>query len=212
MDLILEYITKKMRKGHSPLIIVCGPTRTGKTALALKFASMIDKTFNVEKQMFFKIQDFARALAESNNKCLILDEAGVTLDPLEFQSVQQKVYNHLIQTQAFRTNCIFLVLPMARGIGKMHRDYVNAVVEVFARGCYKLYRTSIWHSDLSYKPPRLTHLETVVGVPLPPPEIWKPYLDFGQAAYKNTILDIQTAILEKKYGGVIQKPQVIEVL
>lgn len=207
MDLILRYVLNKMKKGHSPLIIVCGATRTGKTSLALKLASIIDPTFNVEKQMFFKIQDFAQALSVSNNKCLILDEAGVTLDPLEFQSVQQKVYNHLIQTQAFRVNCVFLVLPMARGIGKMHRDYVNAVLEVFARGCYKLYKTSIWHSDLSYKPPRLTHLETVIGVPLPPEHIWKPYQEFGQAAYKNTILDIQMAILEKKYGQ--QKPQEI---
>lgn len=196
--LLVQYIRNKLKKGYSPIILFVGRQRVGKTALALRIAYEINPSFNAATDMFFRVEEFAEALHKGTSKVLILDEAGVSLDPYEHMSIQQRVYNHIIQTQAYKNVVVFLVLPFASEIGKQHRKHVHAIAQVFARGCYKLYRCQTWHADLSNKPPRLIDVETVVGVPLPPKHIWDVYLTNGQDTYKRDIMDLQLSILQKK--------------
>jgi len=198
MTLALDYIRNQLKKGYSPIILIVGKQRVGKTALALRLAFELNPKFDIEKEMFFEIEKFASCIHKCDNKVLLLDEAGITLDPYEHMSVTQRVYNHIIQTQAYKKNVIFLILPFASEIGKTHRKHVSGIIEVIWRGGYKFYSASCWHSDLSYKPPRLTLIEQISGVPLPPKHIWENYIEFGQKVYKEQILNLQIDILAKK--------------
>lgn len=198
MPLIVDYINIQRKLGFSPIILFTGKQRTGKTALAMRMAYELNKDWDPKKYMTFKIEEFAEAYDTYNKQILILDEAGVPLDPYEHASITQRVYTHIIQTQAYKSNIVFLVLPFASEIGKQHRKHINAIVEVLWRGIYKLYRTRNWYSDMSNKPPRLEVIETVRDVPLPPPHIWEWYIGAGQKEYKESIMQMQRAILDTR--------------
>lgn len=210
---ILNHIRNQIKKGYSPIILVVGQQRSGKTALALRLAYEINNDFNTQTDMFFKIEDFAQAISENTHKVFILDEAGIELDPYEHMAIHQRVYSHIIQTQAYKNNVIFIVLPFASEIGKRHCKHVNAILEVFGRGCFKTYSAHSWRSDLSMRPPRLTHMETFVGMPLPPDNIWKPYIESGQKIYKEGIMSLQLDILAMRKNKINpSKKQKISVM
>lgn len=198
MTLLLDFIRNQRNAGFAPIILFVGRQRIGKTALAMTTASEIQTSWNPKELMMFKIEEFADAYDMHDNSILILDEAGVSLDPYEHASITQRVYNHIIQTQAYKSNIVFLVLPFASEIGKVHRKHVDAIVEVVGRGVYKLYRTRTWRSDLSNKPPRLEIIEIVCDVPLPKKEIWDWYKLEGQNIYKKSIMEMQKEMLKMK--------------
>jgi len=201
--ILLNYIRSRLMHGKSGLILVVGEQRSGKTAIALRIAYEIDHAFDIDKQMFFKIQEFAGAMHRFNRKPLILDEAGVSLDPYEHMTITQRVYNHIIQTQAYKQNVVFLCLPFASEIGKQHRKHVNAIVEVQRPGVCKVYATFKWYADLSFKPPRSMLIEHISNppIPLPPPHIWDKYRSEFEKQYKESILNLQNDILDKKFQG-----------
>ncbi len=197
---IIRYLNNRLSKGKSPIILVVGEQRSGKTALALRIAYEVDKKFDIKKQMFFDIREFATAMHKFNKRVLILDEAGVSLDPYEHMSIKQRVYNHIVQTQAYKQNIIMLVLPFASEIGKQHRKHTSAIIECRGHGRYIAYAVMKWYSDLSLKPPRLMTIEEVYGVPLPPPHIWNTYLDEFEKSYKESILELQRGLLDLKHS------------
>lgn len=195
VSLLLRYLRNQLKWGYSPIVLFVGRQRSGKTALALKIASEIDPDFNISEQMTFRIEDFLKIYDKYSKKIIILDEAGVPLDPYEHASITQRVYTHVIQTQAYKQNILFLVLPKASGIGKRHAQYTDALVVVRGRGKYSFYKTLHWAGDFSQKPPKLFLLEIVNGVPLPPKGIWEHYMKAGQDEYKKEILDMQVLAL-----------------
>lgn len=196
MVLLIDYLKIQTKLGFSPIVLFTGRQRMGKTAMAMRIAYELDPTWDPKTCMTFRIEEFVEAYDKYSDKVLILDEAGVPLDPYEHFSITQRVYKHIIQTQAYKRNTVFLVLPFASEIGRAHCKHVTAIVEVVWRGVYVLYRTKSWHSDLSQKPPRLEKIEIVSHVPLPPPHIWEWYSSQGQTEYKESIMGMQKAVLE----------------
>lgn len=200
--IFMEWLQNKVKRGETPLILVVGEQRKGKTALALRLAWEISQfrkvPFEINEDMFFKIEDFAYATQDKQNKTFVIDEAGISLDSYEHMSMEQRVYKHIIQTQAYKQNIVFLVLPFASEIGKQHTKHVHVILHVFDRGCYAMYRTIRWHNDLSQRPPRQELMERIVGIPLPPPEIWDEYKNKHQLKYKEEIMDLQIDMIESK--------------
>lgn len=210
-SLLIQYLRNQLKRGFSPVCLVVGRQRTGKTWLAMKIAHTLDPSWTGEL-MTFKIENFVDIYNKYNKKVIILDEAGVTLDPYEHATIQQRVYNHIIQTQAYKQNIVFLVLPFASEIGKQHRKHVDLIIEVLGRGVYKLYRTRSWRSDLSQKPPRLETIEIVSGVDPPPKHIIDWYMSEGQKIYKESILAMQTEAMElRKNKGKKKQEEIISV-
>ena len=206
--IIIDYINIQRKMGFSPLILIVGRQRVGKTAIALRLAyEIMGDKFDIKKHMTYKIEDFAEAYDKYSNVVLILDEAGIPLDPYEHMTITQRVYTHIVQTQAYKQNIVFLVLPFASEIGKNHAKHISCIVEVVWRGCYKLYATKSWHSDLSKRPPRLEKIEVVSGVPLPPPELWSWYKSQGQDEYKKSIMEMQMGILKARQSRRTGQPQ-----
>jgi len=110
MPLLLDYIKYQRKNGFSPILLFTGKQRMGKTSLAMATAEAIDPGWDPATNMMFKIEDFADAYDKLNNQILILDEAGISLDPYEHASITQRVYSHIVQTQAYKQNIVFLVL------------------------------------------------------------------------------------------------------
>lgn len=208
--LTLDYIRNQRKKGYAPIVLFVGRQRVGKTSMAMRFAYELDKKWSLDL-MTFKIEDFVKIYDKHKRKIIILDEASVPLDPYEHQSITQRVYKHVIDTQAYLGNIVFLVLPFAKGIGKQHRDHVNIIVHVKARGFYTAKAVLSRHDDLSFQTPFSWIIEEVGDVPLPPPHIFDRYKNEFQEHYKKTILETQVSLLFNKLNPV-QKKKPVSVL
>ena len=128
MTVLLDWAKNRIRRGFSPIILVVGKQRTGKTCTALLFASQIDKEFDVDKQMFFDVVSFAKAVNKYRRKVLILDEAGIELDSYRYSDTRQRAFSHIIQSQAYKQNTLFLVLPHSNDLAKCHRRHIDGYV------------------------------------------------------------------------------------
>ena len=209
--LVIRYIRHQIKQGYSPLILFVGRQRVGKTAMAMRMAYDLDNTWTNDL-MTFKIEDFLQLYNKHSKKILILDEASIGLDPYEHMMITQRIYRHIIDTQAYKQNIVFIVLPFAKGIGRTHRDYVNIIINVRARGFYVAKAVVAWHDDLSYKPPFTWILEEIYDVPLPPTHIWEPYIKSGQKIYKENIMELQMTILERKKVGNSSRMNVVNAV
>lgn len=209
-SLVIQHLKNEIKKGYAPIVLFVGRQRVGKTAMSMRFAWELDHSWTTDL-MTYKVEDFVEIYDKYNKKIIILDEAGVTLDPYEHMSITQRVYSHVIQTQAYKQNVVFLVLPRAKNIGRQHRDYVDIIIHVRGRGCYTAKVVVSPHDDLSFRPPFQWIAEEKFGVPLPPAHIWKPYLESGQKQYKENILEMQKQMLTKKMKSATAVHQIADV-
>lgn len=208
--IFLKWIMSQINAGYSPLVLIVGRQRVGKTALALYWAWLIGQLrghpFNIKTDMFFSVLDFATMTKQESNKTWVIDEAGVSLDPHGHAMLDQRVYSKIVQTQAYKSNVVFLVLPFARGIGKEHRDYVDVILSVTSRGTYKMEYIYKNYSQLNFRPFFKELFEMRYGIPLPPGHVWDEYKNNKQDEYKTTILNEQLEMLktkmERKKGNV----------
>lgn len=200
--LLLEYLANKQRKGFSPICLICGEQRLGKTMLSFKLAWELKKyEFDPKKHYFTSVKEFAMAYFQNNNKVLIYDEIGDELDPFRAMDILNRAFSKIIQTQAFHNNILFAILPYAIDFTKGHRKYVKVVVEVVKRGRYKMYSTYTWAANLNETKIRLTHLETMDGVPLPPYHLEDYYKSKLEKSTKDEIMNRQLVKL-----GLIPDP------
>jgi len=204
--LIVDYFKEQLRQGFAPICLIVGRQRIGKTSLGLRLAYEFDKNFDIESQFTFKILEFVKMYDKFENKILILDEAGVELDSFRAMEVRQRVLNHVIQTQAYKHNLVFFILPFASEIGKAHRKHVNVVIDVYKRKGYKAYASWSWRPDMSMKPPRLSLIEDVYDVPLPPPHIWDKYKAESEMQFKQSILTNEKELLSLKENTKKERP------
>lgn len=199
---LLQYLKNHTMKKFYPVILIVGRQRSGKTAMALWLAEQVcefrGQKFNIDTDMFFSIEDMANRYKDAKNKVLILDEAGISLNVFEGNSLPQRVFMKIMDSQAYLGNVLVICLPHASDIGRHHRNHVNLILEMRGRGCYTLYHVSKRYRDLSMKPPFIEEFETVYGIPLPTKETWEKYLLVGQQKFKQEILDTQIELLEEK--------------
>ncbi|MGQ4876137.1 MAG: ATP-binding protein [Promethearchaeia archaeon] len=130
----IKYLYAKWKKGHSPLVLICGETNTGKSMTALKIAESLNPNFNPLENVFFGVLDFIRKLKKAKKEILIIDEAGYQLGSKEHYSLFNKVFHKVIQTQRYKNNIFIVVLPMALSLAKDHREMINLEIEMLRQG------------------------------------------------------------------------------
>lgn len=210
---LVNWLRKEIRRKNSPIVVFCGRPRSGKTAYAMRIGWELHPDKFDYAHVVRTIEEFAEAYKRYNNDVIILDEASQSLYLYDWNSMFQKVFSIINDTQAFRYNLVFIVLPMVHKLGKVHRFDVDAIVTVSRKRVYDEY-TQKWsdavfykyqihmkrYNDLTMRPPRvMTIVESCGPVPMPPPHIWDPYINVGQKEFKDKILDEQLAkILPKK--------------
>ncbi len=203
--LILHFIEGRRKRGFAPIVLIVGKQRMGKTCLALLLAYLLDRNFDVNKQMFFDVLTFAKAVDKYDNKILILDEAGVELDSYRYSDVRQRCFSHIVQTQAYKRNTLFIVLPHASDLAKCHRKYVDALLVVTRRGGYVLYKPNIQYWDMNTIDIRTMKMEYGVGLPLPPKHLYEEYKKSFEKQIKEDILVKEIDKLDK-FMQNLQKP------
>jgi hypothetical protein len=204
MTIFLEWVRSRIRMGFSPIVLIVGKQRQGKTCMALRMAYEIDPNFDVKKQMFFDVITYAKAVDKYKRKILILDEAGIELDTYRFSDVRQRCFSHLIQSQAYKQNTLFIVLPHASDLAKCHRKHVDSLMVIPFRGSYIFYSPRVAYYDMNEINFMVKKIEHILQVPLPPSHLFNEYKTQYEKQIKQDILEKEIdkldAYLKKKVG------------
>lgn len=205
--ILIGYIISQMRKGYSPIILVVGKQRIGKSFIAVWLAWRIHKFFHNQEEM--KIKDYTyydpitaiRRMEHMNIRPLIIDEAGAFLNKTEWYKKITIALDKIVQTQGYLCNCYIFVAPFGTDIAKTFRKHFSHLVHVRRRGVFSVKEIAKKYWDLSGKMPRTYTVEQVkVASNCIPIKIWKEYEEFSYKM-KNEL----RASLERERESLVNK-------
>lgn len=117
-----SYILQRIERNKNFIACITGQTGSGKSWSALRLAESLDPDFNIDnvcftaKQFMALINNKVKPLHKGSN--LIFDELQVTMGHLDYQSLQAKLLNYILQT--FRHRCFVL------WVTSPHFNFINA--------------------------------------------------------------------------------------
>ena len=107
------YIKQRIAKNKNFMCCITGPTGSGKTYTALRFAELWDKNFNCNN-IVFTPQEFIDLLNSNTLKkgsVIIADEFGVSMNSRNWQSVANQVINYVLQTFRSKNYIVLFTSP-----------------------------------------------------------------------------------------------------
>lgn len=111
----VEYVNQRIANNKNFLLMISGPTGSGKTWGGLSIGELLDEDFNIER-VIFKGSELMALVNSGNLKpgsVILWDEAGIDLSSRSWQSMMNKMLNFLLQT--FRHKNIILILTAPYG-------------------------------------------------------------------------------------------------
>jgi len=114
------------------LIIICGPTGSGKSFTAMTLAKIIDHDFNVKERVVFTVEQFMELLNSGKLKrgsVVIWDEAGVGIPAREWYTISNKAINYVLQTFRHMNLCVIFTTPSFDYIDKQTRLLFHVYIE-----------------------------------------------------------------------------------
>lgn len=200
-SIALTFMRDRVKAGYSPVMLVVGAPRSGKSLTAIDIAMKLAKTlrwkFMLEDTYFFGLEKFMDAFKSLRGRIIIIDEIGMDMDAHEWFSDFNKCFNYLIQTQAYKTNIYILVVPYAGYVARVHIPMIDLIGEKLGRTRISYYRVSPQYASVkAAKFIFSRYWETIKDIMLPPEYMVKAYKKLER---KNKL------ILEDRILDVIKK-------
>lgn len=182
-DIILLGKTYNMMlKGFSPIILICGPQRMGKSFVGVWLSMRILKffhptfTFDPEKYTFYDPVDSVYAIENHEREPFIIDEAGALFHKQEWYKRVTLALDKIIQTQGYLCNMYIFISPFGSDIAKAFRKHFDFILKVRRRGIVTVKRVPKKYDDLSDKPPKAYMVEQIkLRMGDIPPAVWSRY-------------------------------------
>lgn len=125
----------------SPIVAIVGDTQKGKSTFNYWLSNEICRIkagLGLMKNPYWdwknltarSFEQFKELVRTYKNNVIVIEEAGTHLDADEWWTLENKLYNKIVQTQAFRRNVYILVCPSSRDIAKKHRATLNMMFSV----------------------------------------------------------------------------------
>lgn len=210
---IVKWLRKQIRNRKTPIVVFCGETRSGKTMFSMRVAwELYPRKFSFSKNVAGSIEKWFELYDKTDHNVIILDEASVSLYLYDWSNILQKVFTHVTNTQAYKHNIVFLVLPQVSELGKVFRYKPNAIVEVNRYGQRVYYKYFIVHknySNLNFGQIKQSFIGEFGAVPLPPDDIVKDYLENGQQSFKEEIMARQRKTVLAQLNPTLKKKPVL---
>ena len=136
----LEALSLKMKRGFSPMVCIVGDeTGIGKSRLGLRCSELIywrtfNKKWEMNKHVFFSMTKFKDKLFNSEGKIFIIEEAEMELGSDDWQSISNRWFSRIKDTQRIKGNLYIIILPLFMALARKHRRRINYIVDVKARG------------------------------------------------------------------------------
>ena len=132
-----RFVLKKSLK-YSIFIGIVGEMQTGKSTFVHWLADEIvriknkinpinwkEKTWNFKKYCATSFEQFIDIVDNHDHAVIVIEEAGFELGNMDFHTLVSKLFNKLLQTQAYKRVILCAVLPSAFQFGKAHRHMLN---------------------------------------------------------------------------------------
>ena len=210
--MLLGKLIYLMKRGFSPLIMVVGSQRMGKSFVALWLALQILKffhagqKFDVKRNTFYDPIDAVKRLNILKREPLIIDEAGNYLMAKEWYSKINIALEKIIMTQGYLTNCYIMISPFSSDIAKAFRKHFDFLIHVRKRGVAIVKQIPKRYDDLTGKVPVPYTVERIkVSKKAIPQNVWRQYEEYSfmkkEEIRKNVV--IQEKFLKKDMFGQV---------
>ena len=182
---IVYQIMNKMRKGFSPIIVICGSQRIGKSFVGIwlcyLLSLMTGKKFDPTKTTFYEPLKAIQELEYRSREALLIDEAGDVLDVREWYKQTHQALKSIINTQAYKTMLYIFISPFTVDIDKAFRKHFDFQLRVDDRGRAKAFRFIKKYDELNEnRAVRRRFLDDIdIRMSMVPEEIWSKYLEFS---------------------------------
>lgn len=127
----LGYIKQRIERNKNFLCAVCGPTGSGKSYSAMRIAEILDPSFSVDRVVFTPAE-FMRLINDGTlgvGSVIVFDEAGVGMSSKQWQSLQNKLLNFLLQTFRHRNYIVIFTSPHLGFMDASSRKLLHAYLE-----------------------------------------------------------------------------------
>jgi len=176
---------RKIQNGFSPLIVICGSQRIGKSFIALwlcnLLAEMTGKPFNMRKNTFYEPLEAIEKLEEKSKEAIFIDEASDIMDAREWYDQTHHALRSMINTQAYKTLMYIFVSPFVVDIDKSVRKHFDFKIRVDARGRFKCFKYIKKYGQEEIKKVTEQIFLDDMGIKLSdlPTQKWEDYLNFS---------------------------------
>lgn len=182
---IVGKVITKMLKGFSPIIVVCGGQRIGKSFIAIWLSNIImhffyAKDYDIMHNTFYDPVESIRRIGETDKQPIIVDEAGTYLHKSEWYDRVVKAMDRIIQTQGYKANCYIFISPFGSDIAKTFRKHFDYQIFVRKKGIVivrQIPKKYDAFKETEIKPFRLEQIR--VPKSSVPPELWAKYETFS---------------------------------
>ena len=181
-SVFIQRIKSDLKAGHSLVILFVGRTRLGKTWSAMSLASLLSDSFIVSPKRWVSFKEYGEDILNEiikngyeglKDDIYILDECGKDLDFREYASKFNRIFSHILQTQQIANKVFILILPDAKLLAKAHHKLIDLIVWKRSRDVMEISKLASCPADLSGRQSYRYKIETILGFPLPHPNIIK---------------------------------------
>lgn len=127
----LGYIKQRIEKNKNFLFAITGQTGSGKTYSALRIGELLDTEFSADR-VVFSVREFMKLINSGTLKSgsvIILDEAGIALSSKQWQSVQNRLMNFVMQSFRHRNYIVIFTSPDLSFLDAASRKLLHSYAE-----------------------------------------------------------------------------------
>ncbi|KYK22351.1 hypothetical protein AYK24_08385 [Thermoplasmatales archaeon SG8-52-4] len=184
---ILGKVIRRMHQGFSPIIMVCGGQRMGKSFVTIWLSNLImhffhSRDYPVKTNTFYDPIESIKIITTSDQQPIVIDEAGAFLNKTEWYDRVVKAMDKIIQTQGYKSNCYIFISPFGSDIAKTFRKHFDFQIYVRKKGIVVVRQIPKKYDsfkDIPVKPFRLEQIRIMKSNLKP--ELWEEYEKFSFA-------------------------------
>jgi energy-coupling factor transporter ATP-binding protein EcfA2 len=203
-DIIARMARKRINEeDRNYMVVMVGPTGSGKSAQAVEMARRIDPSFEANPRVVFTPRQFMETIRTMKpGQAIIFDEAGVGISSKEWMKVQVKLIGFVAQLFRHLNLCVIFTVPSINFIEKQVKILMHGIIETKTIDRANKVGVSKYFVIKHNPVYDFTELEPFIlfesqgkhtkvdplYIPHPPAELWGKYLAMKEA-YANSFYD-----------------------
>ena len=153
---VVKKIAQRYKAGYSPVVLIVGKMRIGKTTKAYLFAQILSQmlfnhSWEWRNNTIVSFDQFVEKIDNPNPEILIIDECQRIFSKRDIFKADSVLFSKLITSQAYKHYIVMLILPRASALATEHAYNVNYVIPVSNRKLCQPYRIESNEWDIALK-------------------------------------------------------------
>lgn len=193
----MAHLVKDLRAGFSPIILVVGRQRSGKSFVTVMVCWWLSEVFNfmltIKDILYYEPDKAVEDLNEAARyKPRVLDEAAINLHRRDWQKKSHAAFSKVIISQGVRNFPFFLVTPFKADIDTSLLRHCDYMIHVIRRGKFMTFKFIKHHDRDDGKDNHKLFLDQVFYNKQDlPAKLWAEYEGFSRVEKDRILAKIQ---------------------